>query len=143
MRARSSAPPDMLTTRLLPPEDWGVLRAIEPFASQGLPSDPEEWRVIVVERDGVLVGTCALFTAVHWDCWWIDPAQRGKGTVLSALLVAALQLLGEAGVQTAYTGAEHSATAIADLLEHFGFTPAPGRLFVLDVPAARQRLKEA
>jgi len=132
----------MLTTRLLPPEEWDRLRAIEPFASKGLPRDPAEWRILVIERDGQLVGTCSLFTAVHWDCWWVDPAARGKGGVLFALLRAAMQLLATAQITTVYTGAEDGDDDVAALLEHFGFTPASGRLFVLEMPVA-QEVKEA
>jgi len=133
----------MLTARLLPPEEWAILTAVEPYASKGLPGDPAFWRIVVVERDGVLVGTCALFTAVHWDCWWIDPASRGKGGVLNALLVTSLRLLQAGAIQVAYTGAEDAQPELAQLLAHFGFTPAPGRLFVLDVDQALERLQEA
>lgn len=132
----------MLTTRVLPPEEWDQLTEIEPFRSGGLPTRVDDWQVLVVERDGAIVGTCSLFNTVHWDCWWIDPASRGKGSVLAALLSHSLQLMGDAGLDSVYTGAEHGDTSVAELLVAFGFEPAPGRLFVLDVPLARERLKE-
>lgn len=134
----------MLTTRLLPPEDWDRLRALDPYATRGLPEDPENWRILVVERDGVLVGTCALFNAVHWDCWWIAPEARGRGGVLAQLLRASVAVFQEAGLDTVWTGVEDANSDVTRLLTHFGFQPAPGRLFVLSVASIHQQFsKEA
>jgi len=133
----------MLTTRLLPPEEWDKLDDIEPYKSKGLPGDPSEWRIVVVERGGAVVGTCAFFTAVHWDNWWIAPESRGKGSVLLELLRASDKLLEGSGIETVYCGAEQGNDAASDLLVHFGFLPTIGKLFVLDVTAALLRRKEA
>lgn len=134
----------MLVTRELPLAEWDRLTAIEPFRSAGLPARERagDWVVLVVERDGAMVGTCSLFTAVHWDCWWVDPAARGRGGVLAQLLDATLARLRASDVRTVYTGAEDARPELAALLEGFGFTPAPGRLFVLDVAAVDRRRQE-
>ena len=133
----------MLTTRVLPVDEWARLLAVEPYRTLGLPGgEADAWRVVVVERDGVIVGTCAVFTTVHWDCWWIDKAARGKAGVLRALLRAGLQLLAECGVGAAYTGAETGSPELAALLVEFGFVPAAGRLFVLDIDRAVEAVKE-
>jgi RimJ/RimL family protein N-acetyltransferase len=132
----------MLAVRVLPVAEWEKLKAIDPFTEAGLPESPEDWRILVVERDGEIVGTCSLFTAVHWDCWWIDAASRGKGSVLSLLLQASFALLADAGIQLVYTGVEDEKAELARLLERFGFAPAPGRLYVLPVGEARLALKE-
>ena len=131
-----------LSARVLPPEEWDRLLTLEPFTSQGLPASGE-WIVVVVERDGAIVGTCSLFTAVHWDCWWIVPELRGTTAVLRQLLDLTLAVLAEAEIQTVYTGVGEGDADVAALLTHFGFTPAPGRLFVLDVAPVLARLKEA
>jgi len=86
---------------------------------------------VVVEQDGTVVGRCHLFTAVHWDEWWIDEAHRGKGVVLKHLVERSLEVLNEAGLDTVYCGVEDARPDVAELLAHFGFTPAPGRLFLL------------
>lgn len=107
------------------------------------PDKPDSWLHLTVEQDGVLVGRCELFTAVHWDGWWIAPEARGGGVVLKALVHAALALLQQAGLDTVYTGVEDAGDeGIAALLEHFGFRPAPGRLYLLQVAEAAVTLKE-
>lgn len=130
-----------LTTRLLPPDEWEKLRAIEPYKSKGLPGEPDDWRILVIEREGELVGTCALFTAVHWDNWWIAPKLRGTGGVLGALLRASVQLLAMAEIEQVYTGAARGDAEVEELLQHFGFAPAGGRLFVLEVAEATKKIR--
>jgi hypothetical protein len=134
-----------LTTRRLPPEEWNRLQAFEPFQSHGLPAAEraEDWVVLVVERDGAIVGSCSLFTTVHWDCWWIDPASRRRAGVLGALVKAALGVLRSAEVATVYTGLPEGRPELQTLLEHFGFLPAAGQLYVLDVEAVTARMQEA
>jgi hypothetical protein len=96
---------------------------------------------VVVERDGALRGYCHLFTAVHWDGWWLAPDARGQGAVLKALVVASLTLLKEAGLDMVYTGVEDDRVEIRQLLEKFGFQPAPGKLFLLKVDDAALQLQ--
>jgi N-acetylglutamate synthase-like GNAT family acetyltransferase len=131
-------PPSRLESRLLPPEEWHTLTAVEPFASHGLPDDPASWWILVVERDGRVIGTCSLFTAMHWDGWWIDPEEPGttRGVVLRQLLRHALGLFGAIDVEQVYTGVEDTTPQMADFLTRFGFRPAPGRLYMLRVEDA-------
>jgi hypothetical protein len=134
-----------LHCRVLPVQEWDRLHAIEPFKTRGLPEPPEAWTVLVVERGWPdapqIVGTCSLFTALHWDCWWIDPDQPGaaRGVVLRQLLRGALPTCTDVGAEQVYCGAEDAQPEVADLLQRFGFAPVAGRLFVLrvaDVAAA-------
>lgn len=94
---------------------------------------------VVVEKDGAIVGCCHLFTAVHWDAWWIHPDAR-TGPTLKALITGSLRVLQAAGLDTVYTGVEDARADVAQLLEKFGFTPAPGRLYLLKVTDAALRL---
>jgi hypothetical protein len=132
----TSPPPSSLSARILPPEEWHLVEAIEPFRTRGLPDDPTAWWILVVERDRQIVGTCSLFSAMHWDCWWIDPDDPAHGIVLRKLLRSALELLHGAEVAQVYTGVEHDREEIARLLTRFGFRVAPGRLFMLTVSDA-------
>lgn len=95
---------------------------------------------VVVEKDGAIVGCCHLFTAVHWDQWWIHPDAR-TGPVLKALITGSLRVLQAAGLDTVYTGVEDARADVAQLLEKFGFTPAPGRLYLLKVNDAALQLQ--
>jgi hypothetical protein len=130
-----------LTCRVLPPADWARLLPVEPFKTHGLPDDPTHWVVLVVERAGAIVGTCSLFTAAHWDCWWIDPDEAGtsRGLVLRQLLREALTQFRQADVQQVYTGAE--SLEVADVLTRFGFHPVGGQLFVLRIADAPEALR--
>lgn len=96
---------------------------------------------VLVEENGEVVGRCHLFTAVHWDEWWIDERGRGKGAVLKALIARSLEVLKQGGIDTVYTGVEDDRADIRELLAHFGFKPAPGRLFLLKVDEAALQLK--
>jgi hypothetical protein len=125
----------MLIARVLTSEEWAAERG-ERLPPRG------EHLAIVVERDGELVGACHLFTAVHWDGWWIAPGARGRGAVLKGLIDTSLTVLQEAGLDTVYTGVEDERADVAALLEHFGFRPAPGRLFLLKVNEAALQIKE-
>jgi hypothetical protein len=139
-----SASPAQLLVRILPVEEWERLRAIEPFASRGLPEDPDAWSVLVVERDGAIVGSCSLFTAMHWDCWFIDPHQPpgAHGVILRQLLVTALQVLDAVDVTQVYTGVEpRGRQNAASMLKRFGFKPSAGRLFILDTADAAMALR--
>jgi hypothetical protein len=143
---RAPAPsPHTLEVRILPFEEWPRAKAIEPFASRGLPEDPDSWMILVVERDGAIVGSCSLFTPMHWDCWYISPEEPGasRGVVLRQLLATALEILTQLKIGQVYTGVERTGPAnAASLLKRFGFKPAPGRLFVLDVADAAEAFKE-
>lgn len=138
-----ATPAPGLTCRLLPPEEWSKLLVMEPFASRGLPDPQDNWAVLVVERptpDGpAIVGTCSLYTAMHWDCWWIaNMPGAGRGVVLRQLLAAALSMFTQMDIQQVYTGVEAgpAAPGAVDLLTRFGFGQVPGQVFVLRVPEA-------
>ena len=83
-----------------------------------------------------VVGTCSLFTAMHWDCWWIDPDDPARGVILRKLLRHALHLFAEVGTEQVYTGVEDASPEVAGLLTRFGFRPAGGQLFLLRVAEA-------
>lgn len=125
----------MLTARVLPPAEWDRVRHIPPF-DKGLPN-PDHWRIIVAEVGGEIVGCCSLFDTVHWDGWWIDPAHQGKAGAFRALLAEGLDQLTAAGVEGVHTTVPDSRPDLQDLVARYGFTPAPGKLYLLYVPAAK------
>lgn len=124
-----------LSARILPPEEWSRITHIAPF-DQGLPN-PDHWRIIAVEFDGEIVGCCSLFDTVHWDGWWIDPAHQGKAGVFRELIRFGLEQLNAAGVEGVHTTVPNIRPDLQDLVKHFGFQEAPGKLYLLYVPGAR------
>jgi hypothetical protein len=118
----------MITTRLLPPEEYSKLADTEPYRTGGLP-DPDHWRIIVVEDEGRIVGSCAIFDAVHWDYWHVDEAYRGNPVVFRDLVMGGVQVLVDHNVDLVHTTVPNGQPEVEEMLTRFGFQPAPGRLF--------------
>lgn len=121
------------TTRVLPPEEYDRLAEHEPFASNGIPT-PDHWRVVVVEDEGVIVGFCCMYNAVHWEPWWIAEEYRGRPGIIRQLVKHSEALLVDAKVKTVFVTIEDGFPARQDLVEHFQFQPAPGKLFFRHMP---------
>lgn len=118
----------MITTRVLPPEEWTRIQHLEPFASGGLPN-PDYWRIVVVERDGQIVGMCSLFETVHWDCFWVDPAERGNAVVFRDVIEGGIQTMRDLGIAMVHTTVKHDGGPEAQMLEKFGFQRTLGALY--------------
>lgn len=118
----------MITTRLLPPEEYDRLTEIEPYKTGGLP-DSDHWRIIVVEDEGRIVGTCALFDTVHWDFWHVDEAYRGNPVVFKDLIAGGISVMIEHGIDMVHTTVPNGRPDVEAMLERFGFQHAPGVLF--------------
>ena len=123
------------TVRVLPPEEWTRLRDHEPFASGGLP-DPEYWRIIVAEQGDRIVAFTCLYTAVHYEPIWIHPEFRHRPQLFQDLWQASKAVLDQAGVQLLFAQVPDTLPQQKRLVEKFGFQPAPGQLYVLEVSKA-------
>lgn len=118
----------MVKQRVLPPDEWARVAEIEPFASGGLP-DPEHWRIVVVERDDVIVAVCSLFDTVHWDLFWVADADRGNPVVFKELLEGGVGVMDDFAIAQVHTTIPLGRPDLAAMLERFGFKPAPGELY--------------
>lgn len=118
----------MITQRILPVEEWGRVATLEPFASGGLP-DPANWRIVVVERDGEIVGMSSLFDSVHWDLFWVAAAERGNPVVFRELVEGGVAVMAEYGIDLVHTTIPLGRPDLARMLERVGFTAAPGELY--------------
>ena len=118
----------MITSRILPPDEWTRVTHIEPFASGGLPN-PENWRIVVIERDGAIVAACSLFDTVHWDMFWVDEAERGNPVVFKALVEGGVQVMAEYHIDMVHTTIPLDRPDLQRMLERVGFQPAPGSLY--------------
>jgi hypothetical protein len=127
--------------RELPQDEWYRLEGIGPFASAGVPEPSDNWRLIVAEDAGEIVGVCGLFTAVHWDPWWVKATYQGNPAVFGGLVEAGLQTLHDLGIDTVHTTVPHDQPMLKAMLERFGYTGAPGQLYILYVPNAIIQVK--
>lgn len=119
----------MLTTRLLPREDYAKLQPTE--AGAVWDQLPETAQVLAVERDGALVGAWVLMPVWHAEGLWIAPEERGKATVARRLwtfMQARVAALGLSRVATHACSDE-----IRGLLEHVQATEVPGQMFLIPI----------
>lgn len=117
----------MITKRLLPAAEWSRLTAFPPFCEGGLP-DPDHWRIVVAEDDGLIVGFCCLFDTVHWDCWYVQPEYRGNPVVFKDLVEGGVQVMIDYQIDLVHTTVPDG-SGVGGMLERFGFEPAPGSLY--------------
>jgi hypothetical protein len=115
-------------TRILPHAEWRRLPAIQAFWEQ---LAPETTRIVVVERDGVIVGHHVLTVVLHAECLWIAPDER-HGRVANRLWAAVQRAVrAEYGVGGFVTQAIDD--RVRGLLRHVGAVPVPGESYFVPV----------
>lgn len=119
-----------MTSRVLPPGEWDQLIGTE--AELLIPLLTEDSRVVVVERDGQVVGCHVLQVILHAECLWIHPDHRGKSSVARRLWAAVQQEAREHfGVRAFATAAVSD--EVRDLLAHVGAVKVPGDHYMVPV----------
>ncbi len=120
-----------LTSRVLPVNEWGKLEGM------GIGKDrrylPEDADVVVVERDGVVVGCCSLFGLrhIHLEGMEITPEERGNPSVGRQLLCAIRARIDELRVPSVFAGSK--AGAMAEMLARLDAKPLDMTFYVLPV----------
>lgn len=124
-----------MSTRILPPVEWHRLEQTDAREAWGF-LDPERNRVIVDERDGLIVGCVILMTTEHAEFLWVKDGYRGHGTVLRRLRD---RLMAEAHGPTVLVSAvSHQMRCI---LHKLGAQPLPGAHYVLTLKEMRSCLQ--
>jgi hypothetical protein len=126
-----------LSTRILPREEYERLKGteVESVAAQL----PDTARVVVVEREGRIVGTWTLLPIVHAECVWIAEDERGRGSVARRLLAGLSATAREVfGVGRVWTAARDEDTRTQDLIAALRGELVPGRHYVMPLPSARR-----
>ena len=82
-----------LTVRTLPREEYPRLAGTE--AETIWPQLSDAARVVVVEREGVIVGCHVLQPILRAECLWLAPDERGRGTAALRLWRAVQQTVRE------------------------------------------------
>jgi hypothetical protein len=117
----------MMTTRLLPREEWHRL--------EGCGMDtlwarlPETTRVVVVEQEGQIVGCVTGMLILHAEGLWIDPAYRKQAGLWRRLMRAFWNVADEFGTSGAW--ASEVTPEMQDILIRLQGAPVPGSHFIL------------
>jgi hypothetical protein len=124
----------MVTFRELPAAEWPTLveQGIYPYSVVGTPEPNDNWRILVAERDGKIVGCTTLHTQVHWDPWFVDAKEDGLATV-RGLVRQGRDLLTALGVDHVFATIEDQHLITQEMAERLGFRTAPGKLYLLNV----------
>lgn len=117
-----------MTSRILPHGEWPKLAHTE-ASEVWRHLDPLKAWIIVVEKDGAIVGCHVLMSVLHAECLWIDPAFRGRPSVARRLWMAVQARAKALGAHTLVTGACDD--KIRGLLAHVGATKLAGDQFVI------------
>lgn len=120
-----------MTTRILPPAEWHRLAGTE--AETVWPQlNPERTSIVVVERDGFIVGCHVLSWLLHAECLWIAPQFRGRPSVARRLWTAVQQTARDHwGVPSVITAACDD--RVRRLLAHVGAVELKGQHYVVPV----------
>lgn len=122
-------------TRVLDPSEWPRLKGTE--AEQLWPHlDPAKAQVMVVERDGQIVGAWTLMQVLHCECLWIAESERGRASVFRRLLRGLRRFATEGGYRTVATAADSD--LVRRLLANFGAVRVADDNYVFRVDALPQ-----
>ena len=117
-------------TRILPREEWARLKGTEAEKLEAM-TRPGNAEVVVVERDGEIVGCWALLQIVHAECVWVAPEYRGVSAVARRLLAGMRRVARAMGVSRVVTAA--LTPEVEQLLSKLQAEELPGRHFVMPV----------
>lgn len=120
-----------LTARVLPRAEWRRLSETDVDLSAWLKLPEDTTRVVVVERDGEIVGCWTALQMMHFEGFWIAPAYRRRGSVLRRLLVHMQELLRGYGITQVLTLA--TTPEVRALLLTANATPVPGDTFMISI----------
>lgn len=125
-----------MTTRILPPDEWPRLAGTEAERLWPL-LNPRTARVVVVERQGEIVGCHVLMQMLHAECLWVHPEHRGKASVARRLWSGVQEVARGCGVHAIVTHAVDD--TVRGLLAHVGAEPIVGEAYMVPVQSADDR----
>lgn len=130
--------PPPITARTLRPDEMSRL-AEAGGPMHGYPS-PEtlagSTKIVVLEREGAIVGYWVVADTVHIEPLWLDPSVRHHPRAAMDLLQQVYTELQNAGVGSVYAIIdEGNLEQMGPLARRVGLTEVPGRIFAGQVPA--------
>lgn len=119
-----------MTTRVLPYAEWPRLAETE--AGPVWPHlNPAKAEIVVVEKDGQIVGCQIVMTVKHLEALWIAPAFRQRSSVGRRLWDAVKRVARADGSTAAFTSACDD--RVRGLLAHVGAQQLPGDHYLVSV----------
>lgn len=118
-----------LTRRVLPPEEWP--EKLRGTALEHRDLNPACTRVVVVERDGQVIASCAALTLVHAEGLSIVEVERGNPGVARALLQTLLEVLVSEGVPEVLSQSE--SPEMDGIFARVGGSAIPGTCWVIPI----------
>jgi N-acyl-L-homoserine lactone synthetase len=120
----------MYETKILPKEEYQRLVGTE---AEPLINDlGDETTVLVIEKDGKIVGSWLMIQTYHAECVWIDPNEAGNPVIPNRLIKGMMNI-------AKAVGAKHLVTSALDknvvrlIVEHLKGKKIPGKHFVFPV----------
>ena len=130
----------MMTTRVLPPDEWSRLAGTELEPALEL-MNPKHVTVFVVEdEDGAIIGCWSFAPYYHVEGLWIHSDHRKRGRVLAKLWSQLRYLADVVGCKSVLTGAV--TLEVAELLEHRGAMLLPSVTYALPLVSGRSTRKK-
>jgi len=126
-------------TRELPQNEWP--RLAETYLKDVWTLLPTDTRVIVVEDEAQIVGTCALLSAVHAEGLSVADTHRQNGMVFKRLLQTVAQTAMDMGKLSVICGA--MSVEMEDYLTRLGGVRSPVTLFAMPLDGVLRHFQGA
>lgn len=123
----------MMTSRILPPEQWARLDEAGAETVWKL-LDPTRAQILVIEEEGQIVGTLTLMSVLHAECLWIKPSHRKGYGVAKRLLDGMWSAARGEGVKALWSGS--LSDTMTNILHRIGASEVPGKSYVFPVKGA-------
>jgi hypothetical protein len=121
----------MMTTRVLPPEEWDRLAGTE---LEGLAAARLDTMTVLAVEDaeGAIVGCWSLLPIWHVEGIWIAPDHRGRSAVARRLLAGMRAVMAARGLHGVWTGA--ALDTVASLITRIGGRALPAQYYLPRTP---------
>jgi hypothetical protein len=116
----------MLTTRLLPADEWDRLDGHEALGGYPLPP-AEAAQIVVTEDEGSIVGVWVIVQVLHLEPAWVEPSHRG-GLIVGRMWRLLKQTLRSRGARVAFAFADRD--DIRGYLGRLGLQPSTFSTFI-------------
>ena len=126
-----------VTVRVLPPEEFELLKHLPPFDKSGLPNPERSWPVVAQDQKGNIVGYWWVYLGAHVEPVWIAEEFRAKPGLLRRMWRGVHGILEKIGHSVAYGVIldQDIPTGTLGQALRLGFQAIPGKLYFVNAEA--------